>query len=105
MAFEDLEVRTAAAGLRHIGNCDVVIDGSSGRGIFDAEGGLVINGLVETTGPQVQVLSSLAPAAQQETAVSITRKVNGVPVTTAYTVTAAVPDGTGFTTYQLHLAT
>lgn len=105
MAFEALESRTAQAGMRHIANCDVSIDGLGGRGIFDAEANVVADGLVESTGPQVQVLAALYPDVAHGTDVLVTKTVDGITTfSQAYTVSGIQPDGTGFLALQLREA-
>lgn len=104
MAFEDLESLSAETVIHHLGNCDVVLGGQPGRGIFDAEAVAVLDQLVDSPGPQVQVLTSLAPALVEGADATVTRKVNAVSTTTAYSVVGFRPDGTGLTVVSLRLA-
>lgn len=73
---------------------DLTVNGVPVRGIFDNAYGSAFGGMIDGSGPMVRLPSS--------TAAGIVKRGDPVVVeSTAYTVTAVEPDGTGLTLLRL----
>ncbi len=94
MNFAALEATVNGAVLRHLANAQVVVAGTTVRGIFDNPAAVAQLGMgMADVSPTVKVASSALPADP----VGQEILVNGVP----YTIIAPSPDGTGLTVLTL----
>jgi len=94
MNFAALEATVNDAVLRHLANAQVVVAGTTVRGIFDNPAAVAQLGMgMADVSPTVKVASAALPADPVDQEVLV----NGVP----YIVMTASPDGTGLTVLTL----